>query len=194
LVKNDGSGNFKAKFILDLPTNNPHKLKLINLNNDDLPDVAIEFFTGYCQLDMITYTNLGNRNFSNPQALKDDCSSMEFKDINNDGFIDYIFQESGNLYWYKNTQGQFASEPNFLLDPKPYLLPESGPSIWRYNLAATDINLDNHIDLISHAYDSPVNILLGDGTGQFTLASRVDLPTNSAKSQLITIVTMCRIY
>jgi len=89
--------------------------------------------------------------------------AIEVADLNHDGWIDLVTQNSKGYTIHLNRKGfhfEVAEEISQIG------IGESG------GLALADINHDSHIDLISGSHDSyRVAVLLGDGTGQFKQAA-----------------------
>jgi hypothetical protein len=112
LLINDGQGSFSTKF---LNRENYYLLKLIDMNNDELPDILV----GLADLNYGYYVNLGNNTFSvSPEIIHHSYSNQyedfEIVDIDNDDDDDIIFFKKGpDTYWgilYNDGAGNFSSD------------------------------------------------------------------------------------
>ena len=173
LLINDGNGNFSF-IAYNFPSSNGNAVAVIDLNNDDYPDIIIGN-TGqnhvYINNQDLTFTQENSRWPSNTEGTQD----LKLLDLDNDGDLDIvegIDQGSNNILI--NTNGFFAEENN--------RLPNTGLILETRKITLGDVNGDTYPDI----FVSTVNFIgnahlqsrlyLNDGNGFFTDATATNLP------------------
>ncbi len=173
LLINDGNGNFTF-ITYDFPSTNGNAVAVLDLNNDDYPDIIIGN-TGqnhvYINNQDLTFTQDNSRWPTNTEGTQD----LKSIDLDNDGDMDLvegIDQGSNNILI--NTNGFFTEENN--------RLPDTGLTLETRKITLGDVNGDTYPDI----FVSTVNFIgnahlqsrlyLNDGNGFFTDATTTHLP------------------
>ncbi len=133
---NNGNGTFQNKYTLHMFNNNVGKVRVIDINNDNLLDI-VTFISGS---KFYWSKNNGNGNFEDPNLINisADNSAADFIDINNDGYIDLIYNSIyGQLSAVLN-QGGLSFSGNIIIDDIPN---------YSNRIVAKDIDNDGLIDI-----------------------------------------------
>ena len=168
LYLNDGTGSFAASSAIILPSSGvPDESVLdfqeIDLNGDDMPDLAVSVTNGgdFQDFYKVSYTqllvNLGHGVFRDetdarypqnraPGESTTWIKSVEVVDLNRDGYDDMVLDRSheGPRVLFNDGQGRFTENLNGLSANLPPILPD------QYNnlVAVGDVNNDAMPDLI----------------------------------------------
>lgn len=148
----DGQGNFGTEQII-ANTNHPYTFNVADIDNDGDMDVFANLYHNTLSNRLVWYENMdGQGNFSDEKLIEIgdfDRSILLNFDLDNDGDLDLITSYESHapsmLIWYENTDGlgNFAeSQEIYQFNP----LQSDWTSI--YNLAYSDINGDDKIDLL----------------------------------------------
>lgn len=173
LLINDGNGNFSF-IAYDFPSSNGNAVAVMDLNNDDYPDIIIGNSGQndvYINNQDLTFIQDNSRWPSNTEGTQD----LKLLDLDNDGDMDIIEgidQGSNNILI--NTDGFFVEENN--------RLPNTGLTLETRKITLGDANGDTYQDI----FVSTVNFIgnahlqsrlyLNDGNGFFTDATVTNLP------------------
>lgn len=153
-------GNGDGTFTLgdSLTPYNPYSVDLHDYNNDGKLDL-VEGFNG---TNTIRLGN-GDGTFGSPSNISADTrntAEILGVDINNDGNLDVVCANSGEVHSVHlgNGDGTFGAEATF------------GSAINAVDIAVGDIDGDGNVDLIYgiNSFTSPLELYLGDGTGGFS--------------------------
>ncbi len=148
----------------------PHGIAVADFNGDKKQDIAIE---SWAENRVLLLFGKGDGTFQTP-GVKIDVGKMPYQrlrtaDVNGDGNADIITSnfESGSVsVLLADGRGNFTRK-DFPVPPDPF------------GIAIADINGDHHLDIAighysGHAVDpsrNAMSVLLGDGKGNFTLAT-----------------------
>ena len=175
LLVNDGNGLFTF-IAYDFPTSTGNAVAVLDLNNDDYPDVIVGNNgqnNVYINNQDLTFTAENNRWPVNSEGTQD----LKLIDLDNDGDLDIIEGiDLGSNNILINTDGFFTEENN--------RLPNTGLTLETRKISLADVNGDGHDDI----YVSTVNftgtahlqnrLYLNDGNGFFTDATGTHLPVS----------------
>jgi len=146
LMRNDGTGAFAAPVSLysSLIPSDHEAIKIVDLNSDGLLDFAFIYddqTNGNCTFR--AFMNQGDAVFTGPSLMGATCS-LEFADLNEDGFPDLVL---GGSYRLGNGVGAFGT---LVINPNITNV-----------TAVADINGDGHLDFLSI---NRIHYGMGDGT------------------------------
>jgi hypothetical protein len=171
----DGAGGFVVHS--EFPVNElPTSVKVGALNGDADLDLVVagaqpENDTGNY---ISTYLGNGRGVFAFKQTINLGSGNLKGEialgDFNEDGHLDVAFPVTGSQVhgelstivrlFFGNGTGNLVEGPTLTVGQEPH------------TAIATDVNHDGHLDLaVSNRTDGTVSVLLGDGTGNFTLSS-----------------------
>ena len=179
----DGTGRFGARLQTDVQSRpHPHGIAVGDFNGDRKMDVAIESW-GNNQVEILF--GKGDGHFQTPGVFfgvgQMPYERLRCGDVNADGVPDIITT---------NFEGKSVSI--LLCDGKGGFTPSKGTPVAvpksPFGVAVGDVNGDGNLDLSIAHYsghaDDPgadgLSVLLGDGTGQFTLAAGSPFHTGKA--------------
>lgn len=132
---------------------------LADLNGDDLDDVFI-VYAGPEALHV--YLSDPGCGFSGPVVVTDEGTiwRADSVDANNDGLLDIIAEAKPSRLFLNKGQGSF--------------LERSIPELEGLFLDSADFDNDTHPDIVS-VLGSQIDLLMGDGEGNFTLGTQIEL-------------------
>jgi len=174
ILLGDGTGAFTHT---EFPTNDePTSNKVGDLNNDGNLDVVVAgALPGNTTGNFLnTYLGDGLGGFTLKQHL--DLGTGNLKgdiavgDFNEDGKLDVAFPQTGSQIQHNpsTTVFIFFGDGTGNLVAGPVLTVGKEP----HTVIAVDVNKDGHLDLaVSNRTDGTVEVLLGDGRGNFTVSS-----------------------
>ncbi|MEM7084893.1 MAG: FG-GAP-like repeat-containing protein [Bacteroidota bacterium] len=175
LLINDGAGHFTF-IAYDFPSSTGNAVAVLDLNNDDYPDVIIGNNgqnNVYINNQDLTFTAENNRWPINSEGTQD----LKLVDLDGDTDLDVIEGiDLGDNNILINTNGFFTEENN--------RLPDTGLTLETRKISLGDVNDDGHPDI----YVSTVNftgtadlqnrLYLNDGNGFFADVTADHLPTS----------------
>lgn len=170
LYLNDGTGNFTEKTETSLTAVGYGAVTFEDVNGDNSPDL---FLTGQDNTDTPVaklYLNDGSGNFTekdNAPFVGVDYGSVVFSDVNNDGHPDLLLAGITSTIdpiakiYLNDGEGNFTEKTDISLKGLGFC-----------SAAFSDINSDNHLDLLmtglNSSNDTDIRLYLNDGTGNFT--------------------------
>ena len=170
----DGTGNFTKSWQMSV-ANLPVSTRAADLNNDgNLDFVVAGAQPGNTTGNYFTvFVGDGTGSFTQTQTTPLGAGNLKGEislgDFNEDGHIDLAYPVTGNqipdmpshvvLIYFGDGTGKMAAGPIIEVGNEPH------------TVITPDFNKDGHLDLIvSNRTDGTVSLLLGDGTGNFTLS------------------------
>jgi hypothetical protein len=168
---NDGSGNFTASSpIVVSSTDSIWNIELGDVDADGLLDIVVS--TSSDSADSIAVLT-AQSGFTPVKYTNINYPSIQLADVDNDGDFDIVaidFSTPAKLYVLKNNGTGIFSVPAAITTTSP---PNN-------RLLTGDLNNDGATDLIMlNNEQQPVDLYLGDGTGEFSLSSSLN-PITSA--------------
>ena len=165
LGKGDGTFNIHSPVNL---TGNCYAvgMKVVDLNGDKKPDLVIEVTDQYADAVIETLINIGGGKFKAGPTYSNSLTGGAIYatgDFNGDGFADLVVQNSNfqtqmSQILLGKGDGSFRAGAIYNVNP--------------YAVAVGDLNGDHHQDLV--LVGSVMQIMLGDGKGNFQLKTTVD--------------------
>jgi hypothetical protein len=193
--------DFNNDGALDIATSGSSNVTYVRINNGDgtFPNSQFNTLSGSIGLttgdmdkdgniDLVytrngggisVYLNNGSNPFPTGQNLSgsSDARNIEVADIDGDGYLDFIFTESGVKTVLNNGVGRFNS-------PSANTYTASGA----WDVSVVDVNNDNHPDIItSLGSTGGVMVLTNDGDGTFTSDSTYAAGSGSQGVQAIDV-------
>lgn len=108
-------------------------------------------------------------------------------DVNGDAYLDVLVNtlSSGNVLYVNDGSGHFVVRPDLLPHPMAGSTAQSNTQS-----GMVDVNADGHLDLILGRWDgdssAPTSqVLLNDGTGNFTKIAGIDLPASPIAREIV---------
>jgi len=154
-----GTGSF-ATAVNYATGNSPRSITNADFNNDGIIDLAV---ANNISNDISILLGVGNGTFgtANNFSVSGTPMSIVSEDFNQDGNVDLaiaLFESSNNIAVFLGTgTGAFG-------------LPINSSSYYPSSVITSDFNLDGKLDLATiSSYSTFVSILLGNGTGNFSL-------------------------
>lgn len=174
ILLGDGAGGFTVSAFStnDKPSSNMAG----DLNNDGILDLVVAgaLPTNTTGNFITTYLGDGTGLFSQKQNINLGAGNLKgdiaLGDFDEDGKLDVAFPQTGTqIRHMKSTKVLiFLGDGTGNLVAGPVLTVGEEP----HTVIATDVNKDGHLDLaVSNRTDGTVSVLLGDGTGNFTVSS-----------------------
>ncbi|MFH0974685.1 MAG: FG-GAP-like repeat-containing protein [Spirochaetota bacterium] len=145
--ENQGNGSVSAINVVDYDFNYANNIMLVDLDNDQKPDIlASASYVNYAADDIAWWRNEGNGNFSSRNRIANDfnrLTSLQAADMDNDGDIDVICSSTllSNDYiaWWENPAvGSNGSWIKHTVDSTLSNI---------QSIYAADINFDNKVDI-----------------------------------------------
>jgi hypothetical protein len=157
---NDGTGNFPME---------PEQVLGIGTS---VGDIAASDLDGDGYLDLVSgnwrpeclFMNDGSGHFEVSPEMLDSATHVACSDLDSDGYIDII--SDNRIFLNDGTAG--------------FTLLESLPDSSQRGIAVGDIDLDGDIDCILGSVGSILNVYLNDGSGHFSLAERINIPSEGS--------------
>lgn len=154
---------------IGLPTTNS---KLVDWNNDGLPDVATiidSLGVFYIQISL----NLGNFEFADPGIVySGSLNDIIFTDVNSDGFPDIVSYSESQIFILENQEGNLvATEHNFSYPSSQISLYSN--VIKTGNIIFEDINGDGLKEMIFKSKESNIYIYAQTGNYDYTLQHNI---------------------
>jgi len=178
ILNGDGLGGFQQAPNSPLSVNvksHPHTVRLQNLDGDENADLIVD---SRAHNGLLILKGLGNNFFKMPGKLfevgTDPYRGFATGDVNNDGLVNIATPNQNEIGLFLNLKSE-----NILFGKKNSVVSESP-----FAVELADINGDGAIDLIKASEGGLVEIIPGNGLGEFLTEKKSFIRMNSGAKQI----------